>query len=176
MRLSTSCKKSYFSLGKTLVAQRHPIQCFVRAEFILFFKVEISPNQIVLAMPRICLRKNFMTLFWLVFVSLSSRTFVRKGEFAPFWVAEKMELPVSFCCQHGRYWFLINSRENGLSWWLRGKETTCNAGDTSLIPGSGRSPGGGNGNPFWRSCLEKSMKRRAWWAAVHELARGLDMT
>ena len=36
----------------------------------------------------------------------------------------------------------------GLPWWLSGKEMTCNAGDTASIPGSGRSPGVGNGNPL----------------------------
>ena len=36
----------------------------------------------------------------------------------------------------------------GLSWWLRGKESTCQAGDMDSIPGSGRSPGEGNGNPL----------------------------
>ena len=41
------------------------------------------------------------------------------------------------------------------------------ARDTSLIPGSGRSPGVGNGNPFQYSCLENSMDREAWWAIVH---------
>ena len=34
-----------------------------------------------------------------------------------------------------------------LPWWLSGKESACNAGDTDSIPGSGRSPGEGNGNP-----------------------------
>ena len=41
------------------------------------------------------------------------------------------------------------------------------ARDMSLIPGSGRSPGVGNGNPFQYSCLENSLDRRAWWATVH---------
>ena len=48
-----------------------------------------------------------------------------------------------------------------------GKESACNAGDLGLIPGSGRSPGGGNGNPLHYSCLENSMERGAWWAIVH---------
>ena len=43
-----------------------------------------------------------------------------------------------------------------------GKEFTCNAGDWSSIPGSGRSPGEGNGNPFQYSCLEISMDREVW--------------
>ena len=43
-----------------------------------------------------------------------------------------------------------------------GKASACNAGDPALIPGSGRSPGEGNGNPFQYSCLENSMDREAW--------------
>ena len=43
-----------------------------------------------------------------------------------------------------------------------GKESTCSAGDTSLIPGSGRSPGEGNGNPPLYSCLENPMDRGTW--------------
>ena len=48
-----------------------------------------------------------------------------------------------------------------------GKESACNEGDLSLIPGLGRSPGEGNGYPFQYSCLENSMDRGAWWATVH---------
>ena len=43
-------------------------------------------------------------------------------------------------------------------------------GDSGSIPGSGRSPGEGNGNPLQYSCLENSMDRGAWWAAVHGVA------
>ena len=45
------------------------------------------------------------------------------------------------------------------------------AGDAGLIPMLGRSPGGGNGNPFQYSCLENSMDRGAWQAQVMELQR-----
>ena len=51
-----------------------------------------------------------------------------------------------------------------------GEESICNAGDLGLIPGLGRSPGEGNGNPFQCSCLEKSMGRGAWRATVHGAA------
>ena len=45
------------------------------------------------------------------------------------------------------------------------KQTSaCNAGDLGSIPGLGRSPGEGNGNLFWYSCLETFMDRGAWWA------------
>ena len=59
----------------------------------------------------------------------------------------------------------------GLSWWLRGKESTCNAGDMGSIPGLGRSPGGGHGNPPQYSCLENPMDRGAWQAQVHRVAK-----
>ena len=52
-----------------------------------------------------------------------------------------------------------------LPWWLRGKESVCNAGDQGLIPGSGRSPGEGNSNSLPYSRLENSMNRGAWWVA-----------
>ena len=48
-----------------------------------------------------------------------------------------------------------------------GKEFACKAGDLGLIPGSGRSPGEGNGNPLQYSCLGNSMDRGAWEATVH---------
>ena len=43
-----------------------------------------------------------------------------------------------------------------------GKASACNMRDLGLIPGSGRSPGEGNDNPFWYPCLENSMDRGAW--------------
>ena len=52
-----------------------------------------------------------------------------------------------------------------------GKESACNAGDLGSIPGSGRSPGEGNGNPLQYSCLENPMDRGAWQATVHGVAR-----
>ena len=48
-----------------------------------------------------------------------------------------------------------------------GKESACNAGDWGSIPGSGRSPAVGNGNPLQYSCLENFMDRRASWATLH---------
>ena len=52
----------------------------------------------------------------------------------------------------------------------------ANTGDLSSIPGSGRSPGGGNGNPLQCSCLENPMDRGAWWATVHGVTKESDMT
>ena len=51
------------------------------------------------------------------------------------------------------------------------KESACNAGDPGLIPGSGKSPGEGNGNPFQYSCLENSMDRGAQQATVHGITK-----
>ena len=58
-----------------------------------------------------------------------------------------------------------------LFWWLNSKESTCNAGDKGLILGSGRSPGGGNGNPLQYSCLENPTDREAWRATVRRVAK-----
>ena len=52
-----------------------------------------------------------------------------------------------------------------------GKESACNVGDPGSIPGSGRSPGEGNGDPLQRSDLENSMDRGAWWATVDGVAK-----
>ena len=51
------------------------------------------------------------------------------------------------------------------------KESACTVKDSGLIPGTGRSPGEGNGNPLQYSCLENPMDRGAWWAAVHGVAK-----
>ena len=64
----------------------------------------------------------------------------------------------------------------GLSWWLRWKESACNAGDLGSVPGSGRSSGEGNGNLLQYSCLGNPMDRGAWWATVHGIAKESDVT
>ena len=51
------------------------------------------------------------------------------------------------------------------------KASACNAGDPGWIPGLGRSPGEGNGNPLQCSCLENPMDRGAWRATVHGVAK-----
>ena len=54
------------------------------------------------------------------------------------------------------------------------KNPPANAGDikdTGSIPGLGRSPRGGNGNPLQYSCLENSMDRGAWWATAHGVTK-----
>ena len=59
----------------------------------------------------------------------------------------------------------------GFPKWLSSKESACNAGNMGVIPGSGRSPGGGHGNPLQYSCLDNPMDREAWRAIVHRVAK-----
>ena len=51
------------------------------------------------------------------------------------------------------------------------KDIACSAGDTGLIPGLGRYPGRGNGNPLPYSCLENTLDRGAWQATVHGVTK-----
>ena len=70
------------------------------------------------------------------------------------------------------FFLLFHIGYMGLPWWLSGKESACivgATGDLGSIPGSGRSPGRGHGNPLWYSCLENPMDRGAWWAIVHSV-------
>ena len=69
-------------------------------------------------------------------------------------------------------------QENGIYMYSMGfprssvsKESACNAGDLGSVPGSGRSPGEGSGNPLQYFCLENPMDRGAWQATVHEVTR-----
>ena len=56
------------------------------------------------------------------------------------------------------------------------KNLPATAGDVGSIPGLGRSPGGGNGNPLQYSYLGNLMDRGAWWATVHGVSKELDTT
>ena len=86
---------------------------------------------------------------------------------------------IKFICQshHCEFYNMVKASSNSekeLPQWLSGKESACNAGnadDTGSVPGLGRTPGGGNGNPVQYSCLENPMDRGAWWATVHSVAK-----
>ena len=69
----------------------------------------------------------------------------------------------------------VDGREKGFLDGSVVKNLPANAGDLGSITGSGRSPGGRNGNPLQNSCLENPMDRGAWWATVHGVTE-LDMT
>ena len=65
-----------------------------------------------------------------------------------------------------------NTTQLSLPWWLTGKESAFNTedpGDLESVPGLGRSPGGGPGNPLQYSCLENLMNGGAWWATIHRI-------
>ena len=64
----------------------------------------------------------------------------------------------------------------GLPWWHSNKESASQAGDPGLIPGLGRSPREGNGNPLQYSCLGNPMDRGAWQATVHVVTKESDTT
>ena len=53
------------------------------------------------------------------------------------------------------------------------KTPPANAGDVGSIPGSGKSPGEGNGNPLQYCCLGNLRNREVWWATIHEVAKQL---
>ena len=55
---------------------------------------------------------------------------------------------------------------------FNGEESACNVGDPGSVPGLGRSPGEGNGNPLQYSCLENPMDREAWQATIHRVSKG----
>ena len=74
------------------------------------------------------------------------------------------------------FWLFVSSRSKGWTFQvvLVVKNLPANSGDVrvvGLIPGFGRSPGGGHGNPLQYSCLENLMDRGAWWAIVHRFAQ-----
>ena len=70
----------------------------------------------------------------------------------------------------------------GLSGGLDGKESACNVGNLGLIPGLGRSPGGGHGNPFQHSCLENPHGQRSlagsslWGRKESAMTEGLSLS
>ena len=66
-------------------------------------------------------------------------------------------------------------KEEGLPGGSAVKNPPANAGDAGLIPGLGRSPEEGRGNPLQYSCLDNLMNRGDWWATVHRVTQS-DMT
>ena len=65
---------------------------------------------------------------------------------------------------------------SGFPFGSDGDDSACNARDLGSIPGSGRSPGEGRGNPLQYSCLGNPMDRGDWWGTVHRAANESDRT
>ena len=72
--------------------------------------------------------------------------------------------------------FHLVTNTKGLPGDSDGKKSARNVGDLGLIPGLGRSPGKGNGNPLQYSCLGNPMNKGPWQATVHGLAKESDMS
>ena len=91
---------------------------------------------------------------------------------APLWALFPQNLLSSWCWQELK--LLGPKRKKGFPWWLSGKEHTCNAGDTGdvgLIPGSGRSPGGGAWQLIPVFLPGEFHRQGAWWAMVYTIAK-----
>ena len=69
------------------------------------------------------------------------------------------------------YLMILEIKWEGFPGGSDGKESSCNEGDPGSIPGLGRFPGEGNGNPLQYSCLGNPMDRGAWRATVHGVAK-----
>ena len=88
-----------------------------------------------------------------------------------------LSIELSFIVYHFvslNYWHLSSPLILSLEYLTRdfpggsvSKESACDAGELGSIPGSGRAPGKGNGNPLQDSCLGNPVDRGAWWATVH---------
>ena len=89
-------------------------------------------------------------------------------DYTVFWSGEFLGLYSPWGCKKSDVTFTFTL---GFPYSSVGKESACNAGHPSLIPGSGRSPGEGNGNPLQCSCLENLMNRGAWQATVDGVTR-----
>ena len=93
----------------------------------------------------------------------------------PWTIAHQAPLPMGFSRQE--YWSGLPWPPPGCHLYMDGlvgsevKVSARNAGDPGSIPGSGRSPGEGNGNPLQYSRLENPMDGGAWWATVHGVAK-----
>ena len=115
--------------------------------YLLIFCSYSAPQQQSLSTSRFfflyllpCVRRNLLSLYWFI------------------------------CYRYFPFTYQYITWFKGFPGRSDGKESACNVGDLGLIPGLGRSPGGGHGNPVQYSCLENPMDRGAWWAAVHGVA------
>jgi len=108
--------------------------------------------------------------FCLIFISESYLEIMNTLK-PPFSVQDPVLLSHKVQCSHTSQIYRV-----GRIQWLSSKESTCNAGNESLIPLLIRSPEEGNGNPLQYSCLGNPMDWGAWWAIVHRVPKELDMT
>ena len=117
--------------------------------FSLFFLVSLTRGLSILLIFSKNQLKNFFFIIFLFSLLLTS----------------------SFCYFIEFFCLLLKVYIRGFPCCSDGKESACSAGDPSLIPGSGRSSGEGNGNPLQYSCLENPIDRGAWQATVHRVTK-----
>ena len=133
---------SHPSGSSQCTSPEHPVSCIKPGHMIIYM---LQCYSLKSSVPIFSLLKTFKNGLWLHSFSIYQHLFI---------LLEDLGLP----------W-----------WWLTGKEFACNVGenarDSGLIPGLGRSPRGGHGNPLQYSCLENPTDRGAWWAAVHRVAK-----
>ena len=86
-------------------------------------------------------------------------------------LAKRRVHTVKFTHKSSRKYRLRYSDRKGFPFGSVVKSPPANAGDADSVPGSGRSPGGGNGNMLQCSCLENPMDRGTWQAAVHRVTK-----
>ena len=91
------------------------------------------------------------------------------------------QFPVDFWQQntfliHIKIYLMDPKKDYGFPGGSEVKASACNVGDLGSIPGSGRSPGEGNGNPLQYSCPENPMDGGAWWATVPQGRKESDAT
>ena len=122
--------------------------------------------------PRLCCKKCGL---WTSSLSLTS-TLVRNvdSQVSPQTCWLRMYVDPWVICLPINTWEALTQASRASQGALAVKNPPADAGDirdVGLIPGSGRSPGGGHGNPLQYSCLENPMDRGAWRAAVHGIAK-----
>ena len=89
-------------------------------------------------------------------------------------ILSSFEFPLfPFCSSHFFFFFNTSGQKHpkGFPGGSEGKKSADNAGDPDSIPGSGRAPGEGNGNPLQYSSLKNSMDRGTWWATVYGVTK-----